>query len=79
MLTPNGNVLWECISYIDDKTIEAVNGLGGVDAITLCHPHFYDSMVEWSYAFGKVPIYLPSLAMPSARFRYICLPWIASG
>ena len=59
--TPNGNVLWECISYIDEKTIEAVNALGGIDAITMCHPHFYDSMVEWSYAFGKVPIYLPAL------------------
>lgn len=61
VITPNGNVLWECISYIDDKTIEAVNALGGVDAITLCHPHFYDSMVEWSHAFGNAPIYLPSL------------------
>ena len=56
--TPGGNLLWECISYIDDRTIEAVTALGGIDAIVISHPHFYDSMVEWSYAFGKVPIYL---------------------
>ena len=56
--TPRGNVLWECVSYIDQKTIQQVNALGGIDAIAICHPHFYSSMLEWSYAFGKVPIYL---------------------
>ncbi|MCA9907414.1 MAG: MBL fold metallo-hydrolase [Anaerolineae bacterium] len=56
--TPNGNVLWDCISLIDDVTVAALNALGGVDAIAVSHPHFYDSMVEWSHAFGGIPIYL---------------------
>ncbi|MBZ0301563.1 MAG: MBL fold metallo-hydrolase [Anaerolineae bacterium] len=56
--TPNGNVLWDCISLIDDVTIAALNVLGGVDAIAISHPHFYDSMVEWSRAFHDAPIYL---------------------
>ena len=56
--TAHGNVLWDCISYIDDATVEAVNALGGIDAIAISHPHFYDSMVEWSRAFGDAPIYL---------------------
>jgi glyoxylase-like metal-dependent hydrolase (beta-lactamase superfamily II) len=56
--TPEGNVLWDCISLIDDATIEAVSTLGGVRGIAISHPHYYSSMVEWSAAFGGAPIYL---------------------
>lgn len=47
-----GNVLWDCVSFIDDKTIEKVNELGGIAAIAISHPHFYGSAVEWAKAFG---------------------------
>lgn len=57
--TEQGNVMWDCISYIDDEGIAAVRALGGIQAIALSHPHFYDSMVEWSHAFGGAPIYIP--------------------
>jgi hypothetical protein len=53
-----GNVLWDCISLIDDATIEAVRALGGLAAIAISHPHYYSAMVEWSVAFGGVPIFL---------------------
>ena len=56
--TPAGNVLWDCISLIDDATIEAMRALGGVSAIAISHPHFYSSMVEWSHALGHIPVYL---------------------
>ena len=56
--SPHGNVMWDCISLIDDETIEAVQSLGGITAIAISHPHFYDTMVEWSRAFGDVPVYL---------------------
>ncbi|MDE3091463.1 MAG: MBL fold metallo-hydrolase [Chloroflexota bacterium] len=56
--TSGGNVLWDCISFIDDATVDAVRALGGIRAIAICHPHFYSSMIEWSRAFGNVPIYL---------------------
>jgi hypothetical protein len=55
---PSGNVLWDCISLIDDETVEAIKNRGGLSAIAISHPHFYSSMVEWSHAFGGVPIYL---------------------
>jgi glyoxylase-like metal-dependent hydrolase (beta-lactamase superfamily II) len=55
---PEGNVLWDCISLIDDDTVKALGALGGVDAIAISHPHFYSSMVAWSRAFGDAPIYL---------------------
>jgi len=58
--TPAGNVLWDCISYLDDETVQAVRRLGGVQAIAISHPHFYGSMIEWSHAFDNAPIYIPT-------------------
>ena len=56
--TSAGNILWDCISLIDDATVQAVRARGGLSAIAISHPHFYSSMVEWSQRFGGVPIYL---------------------
>src|SRR6478609_2401833 len=53
-----GNVLWDCITYLDDATIDAVNALGGISAIAISHPHYYGTMVQWSEAFGGVPIHI---------------------
>lgn len=58
--TEQGNVLWDCISNIEDSTIEKIKKRGGLSAIAISHPHFYSSMVEWSIAFGNIPIYLHS-------------------
>ena len=44
--TPEGNVLWDCITYLDDETIEAIKGLGGLKAIAISHPHFYSTNIE---------------------------------
>jgi len=55
--TPQGNVLWDCLSVVEPETIEAVNALGGISAIAISHPHLYAAMVEWSHAFDA-PIYL---------------------
>ena len=55
--TPAGNVLWDCISLLDDATVEAIRALGGISAIAVSHPHTVGSLVEWSHAFGDVPIY----------------------
>ena len=52
-----GNVLWDCISLIDNQTIERIEQLGGISAIAISHPHYYGSAVEWAKAFG-VNVYL---------------------
>jgi hypothetical protein len=49
--SPQGNLLWDCITLIDDATIEAVRELGGIRAVAISHPHYYSSLVEWSQAF----------------------------
>ena len=56
--TPSGNVLWDTIAMLDAATIALIKGLGGLAAIGISHPHFYTSMVDWSRAFGGVPIHL---------------------
>lgn len=55
--TPHGNVLWDCISLLDQPTVDAVNIIGGIDAIACSHPHMYAAMIEWSQAFDA-PVYL---------------------
>ena len=57
--TPAGNFLWDSISYLDDETVQRINDLGGLHAISASHPHFYGAMIEWSHAFGGVPVYVP--------------------
>ena len=56
--TPDGNVLWDCITLVDDRSVAAIQALGGVSAIAVSHPHFYSSVVEWSRSLGDVPVYL---------------------
>jgi hypothetical protein len=56
--TPEGNILWDCVSLIDDATVTLINGLGGLRAIAISHPHFYTTLVDWSRAFGGVPVHL---------------------
>ncbi|MCM1983589.1 MBL fold metallo-hydrolase [Lyngbya confervoides] len=53
----SGNLLWDCISLIDESTIQALKALGGIAAIAISHPHYYSSAVEWAHAFGA-PLYL---------------------
>src|SRR5262249_18345748 len=52
------NILWDCLPLLDPAVVECLQALGGVSAIAISHPHYYASMVEWSRAFGNVPIYL---------------------
>jgi glyoxylase-like metal-dependent hydrolase (beta-lactamase superfamily II) len=56
--SPDGNVLWDCISLIDDAMVEIIEALGGLKAIAISHPHYYTTMTEWSRAFGDIPVYL---------------------
>ena len=55
--SPQGNLMWDCITVIDDATVDAVRSLGGIRAIAISHPHYYSSMVEWSRAFDA-PVFL---------------------
>jgi hypothetical protein len=62
--TPEGGILWDCVSLVDDETVRRLEGLGGVSAMAISHPHYYSSMVAWSRAFGGVPVYLHAADSP---------------
>jgi len=55
--TPGGNVLWDCLTLLDDATIDIIEALGGLAAVAISHPHYYTTMVEWARAFD-CPVWL---------------------
>ena len=55
--SPHGNLLWDCVTVIDDAAVEELRRRGGVRAIAISHPHYYSSMIEWSRAFDA-PVFL---------------------
>ena len=58
VLHPEGNVLWDALPLVDQVSADAIADLGGLAAIAISHPHFHGSFVEWSRAFGDIPVYL---------------------
>ncbi|TCJ12442.1 MBL fold metallo-hydrolase [Flaviaesturariibacter flavus] len=55
--TPQGNVLWDCITNLDASTKAIIDKLGGIGAIALSHPHYFSTIIEWSEAFDA-PVYV---------------------
>lgn len=49
--TPHGNVLWDCVSLLDDAAHQQIADLGGITAICMSHPHFYAANVDWAAGF----------------------------
>lgn len=47
-----GNILWDCITYIDDETVKRIKDLGGIQAIVISHPHYFSTSLHWAEAFG---------------------------
>jgi hypothetical protein len=59
LLVPFGdsNLLWDCITLLDDATADAIERRGGLAGIAISHPHYYSCMVEWAHRFD-CPIHL---------------------
>ncbi|KAI5247243.1 metallo-beta-lactamase family protein [Aureobasidium subglaciale] len=64
--TSHGNVLWDCIAYLDQSLIDFVKPFPslsfsrGLSAIIISHPHFYTTHITWSSIFS-CPIYTHAL------------------
>jgi hypothetical protein len=52
VLTPEGNILWDCIPLLNEPTIAFINSLGGLKAIAFSHPHYYSNMNKWAEVFN---------------------------
>lgn len=60
ILGENGNVLWDCLPFVDEASLAFIEELGGLDAIAISHPHYYGLMAEWAEYFD-CPIFLHQL------------------
>lgn len=50
--TDAGNILWDCITLLDDATVEHIRASGGISAIVISHPHYYSTHLLWARTFG---------------------------
>ncbi|PZR29795.1 MAG: MBL fold metallo-hydrolase [Citrobacter freundii] len=57
VISPQGNVLWDCIAVLNEPLIEFIKSKGGVQCIAISHPHYYTTMNEWAAVFN-CPIHL---------------------
>jgi hypothetical protein len=59
LLVPYGdsNLLWDCVTLLDDATASEIERRGGLAAIAISHPHYYSAMVEWAHRF-ECPVLL---------------------
>ncbi len=63
LLSPGGNILWDCIPLINGPVIEFIRSKGGLKAIAISHPHYYSVMQRWAEAFD-CPIYIHEREKP---------------
>jgi glyoxylase-like metal-dependent hydrolase (beta-lactamase superfamily II) len=61
LLSDGGNILWDCISNLDESTTHLIKKLGGLRAIAISHPHYFSTAARWSEAFGDAPVFLHAL------------------
>ncbi|KAK3636440.1 hypothetical protein LTR56_014227 [Elasticomyces elasticus] len=53
----DGNVLWDCITYLDEETVDFIKQKGGLEAIVISHPHYYTTHLDWAKTFD-CPVYI---------------------
>ncbi|WP_431215828.1 MBL fold metallo-hydrolase [Puia sp. P3] len=57
ILTPGGNLLWDCIPLLSEQLVSFIRSKGGLKAIAFSHPHYYSNMNEWASTFD-CPVYI---------------------
>lgn len=57
VLSPGGNVLWDCIPLLNQEIIDFIRSKGGLKAIAFSHPHFYSNVNQWAETFD-CPVYI---------------------
>lgn len=50
VVTPEGTLVFDCVGYVDDATLDLVRGLGPTLAVAASHPHMYGVQTEWAAA-----------------------------
>ncbi len=58
LCTPEGNLLWDPIGYVDVAAVRRIRDFGKVRGIVASHPHMFGVQVAWSHALGDVPVWV---------------------
>ncbi|PWN31424.1 uncharacterized protein FA14DRAFT_114441, partial [Meira miltonrushii] len=56
-----GLIMWDCVAYLDDKTISNIDRLSngkGISHMVISHPHYYSTTATWTRAFPQMKIWL---------------------
>lgn len=57
VLSPHGNILWDCIPLLDEATTAFIKSKGGLKAVAFSHPHYYSNMNAWAETFS-CPVFI---------------------
>ncbi|MDB5133705.1 MAG: Metallo-beta-lactamase superfamily protein [Mucilaginibacter sp.] len=57
IISQSGNLLWDCLPFLDEATVAFIHSKGGIKGIAISHPHYYSLMTAWAEIFD-CPIYL---------------------
>lgn len=58
VIKQNGfGVIWDCVTYLDEQTLDFLTKNGPIHAMALSHPHYYSTQVEWAEKLN-IPIYI---------------------
>ena len=76
ILTPEGNILWDCIPLINEPVAEFIRSKGGLKAIVFSHPHYYSTMNQWAEAFD-CPVYIHEADEPWVKNKGPRIQWWA--
>jgi hypothetical protein len=68
ILSPAGNILWDCIPLLNEPTIDFIKAKGGLRAIAFSHPHYYSTMNNWAEVFD-CPIYIHKKDEPWIMYK----------
>lgn len=66
--TEQGNLLWDCMTLLDEETKREIERLGGLRAIAISHPHYYSTV----FALQVLPS-LVILRMACSAGRRTCM------
>jgi hypothetical protein len=56
-----GLIMWDCIAYIDDATLQVIDRISdgkGISHLIVSHPHYYSTTATWAAAFPSMTMWL---------------------
>lgn len=61
-----GLVMWDCVAYLDDATLEQIDQISdgeGISHMIVSHPHYYSTTATWLAAFPSMTLWLANVDM----------------